>query len=117
MNQYLRESAKQSITAKDFRTWWGSVIALAELADIDQDLSKTQCKKIIHAAVATTAEALGNTKAVCRKSYIHPGILAAAESGELRSLVANADKSNDTRRELTVDETRFANLLPHLEFK
>ncbi len=116
VNTYLREISGEAITAKDFRTWWGSVIVLASLADISADLSLPQRKKALTAAVAVTAQELGNTKAVCRGSYIHPGILAAAESGELPALLAKVSRSRKKHAEMTVDEVRFATLIPHLDF-
>jgi DNA topoisomerase-1 len=116
VNNYLRETAGEPITSKDFRTWWGSVLALAELADIETDLTSSQRKQAAHAAVCAASKALGNTQSVCRKSYIHPGILAAAESGELPDLLAKAKASQKAPAGLTVNETLFANLLPHLEF-
>jgi DNA topoisomerase I len=116
VNDYLGEIAGESITAKDFRTWWGSVIALSELADLDDSLSKTQRKRAIVAAVGIAADALGNTKTLCRKSYIHPGLLAAAETGELAKLVAKARQSNHSHHELTNDQALLAKILPRLEF-
>ena len=94
VNEYLRSIAGKNVSAKDFRTWWGSVVALAELSDMDPDASKTARKKATVAAVKATAAELGNTPAVCRSSYIHPAILAAAESGELPSLVHDAERSS-----------------------
>lgn len=116
VNAYLQEITDEHVTAKDFRTWWGSVIALAELADMPAELSKAKRKKHIVAAVKQAAEELGNTPAVCRSSYVHPAILAAAESGELSDLLEKADRDDKTNSEWTVDETRFARLLPHLTF-
>lgn len=116
VNDYLQEIADQRVTAKDFRTWWGSVTALAELADMDGQLPKTRRKKRTVAAVKAAADVLGNTPAVCRKSYIHPAILAAAETGELPQLVTRAQRSGKSNREWTVDETLLARLLPHLDF-
>ena len=115
VNEYLKEVADESITAKDFRTWWGSVIALSSLAKIEDDLSETKRKKKIVEAVANTAEALGNTAAVCRSSYIHPLLLTAAESGELSIMIGKL-KEHDAVAEMTQDETMFADLLPQLEF-
>lgn len=116
VNDYLREIAGEAVTAKDFRTWWGSVVALGELLDMPEELSKTERKKRAVAAVKATALDVGNTQAVCRSSYIHPGILAAAESGELPSLLEKASKDKRVRRELTANENRFAALLPYLDF-
>ena len=116
VNDYLKEVANESITAKDFRTWWGSVIALSALSDIESDLSATERKRAIVDAIKETAEELGNTPAVCKSSYIHPGILAAAESGELESMLASLKNGNDSVAEMTLDEKEFADLLPKLEF-
>ena len=116
VNEYLRDVTNENVSAKDFRTWWGSVTALAELAELDADLPKSKRKRAAVAAVKATATELGNTPTVCRKSYIHPAILAAAESGELPDLVRKADRSQNSNNEWTVDETRFVNILPHLDF-
>jgi DNA topoisomerase I len=114
VNDYLRDITDESITAKDFRTWAGSVIALAELRDLDEEASRTERRKRVVAAVCAASEALGNTVAICRKSYVHPGLLAAAESGELPALVARARRSSRAVRELTADELLLARLLPKL---
>ena len=114
VNDYLFEISGSEITAKDFRTWAGSTIALAELANLSTDADAKSRKKSIVAAVAATAKELGNTKAVCRSSYIHPGILTAAESGELPKLLIKANPKDIA--ELTIDEERLVALLPHLEF-
>jgi len=114
VNQYLRDASDEAITAKDFRTWWGSVLMTAELQDIAGSDSLTDRKRLVASAVATTAKKLGNTKAVCRSSYIHPGLLIAAESGELEKLLRKLPTR--AKAELTIDETRFLAILPNLEF-
>jgi DNA topoisomerase-1 len=79
VNAYLREITGADISAKDFRTWAGTVkAAMAFRAAPDKTLKKTS-----RAIIAAVAEELGNTAAVCRKCYIHPSILSAAESGAL----------------------------------
>lgn len=113
INNYLREVCKETITAKDFRTWWSSVIALAELTkSADEELSGSQIKKHTIKAIEKAANALGNTRAVCKSSYIHPGILSTFESGELRKILRKIPESNIP--ELTKDEQIFSYLLPHL---
>ncbi len=114
VNDYLLEISDESITAKDFRTWWGSTIALAELSVIAKDNSPAERKRTVSAAIAATATELGNTKAVCRSSYIHPGLIAASEAGEIVKLTARLPKKSG--RELTIDETRFLAILPKLDF-
>jgi len=113
VNQYLRDASDEAITAKDFRTWWGSVLTTAALHDNAGSDSPIARKRLITDAVAKTAKKLGNTKAVCRSSYIHPGILIAAESGELEKLLQKLP--NRAKAELTIDETRFLAILPKLE--
>jgi DNA topoisomerase I len=77
VNDYLREISGQDFTAKDFRTWGGTVIAMRELeAEAGFD-SQTQGKKHIVEAMKATAEQLGNTASICRKCYVHPEILDA----------------------------------------
>ena len=90
VNAYLKDVSGHAVSAKDFRTWSGSVIALSALLDLDDDLTPPQRKRAVNEAVEKASEALGNTKAVCRGSYIHPGILAAAETGELAPLLETA---------------------------
>lgn len=79
VNGYLREISEGEFTAKDFRTWAGTLLAVRQLADLDTDeeRSATQTKALTAAAVKAVAEQLRNTPAVCRKCYIHPGVLAA----------------------------------------
>lgn len=116
VNAWLREAATERVTAKDFRTWWGSVIALSELCqNLGNERNSSERKATVREAVKAAAEALGNTAAVCRSSYIHPAVLAAGESGELSRLL---EKPGVTKRgsdsELSDDEQRLANLLPYL---
>ena len=77
VNQYLREITGQDFTAKDFRTWGGTVLALLALKELEEFDSETQAKRNIVEAIQSVAERLGNTPAICRKCYIHPMILDA----------------------------------------
>ncbi len=83
VNDYLRETTGQDFTAKDFRTWAGTVLAADALEEIGPAESETQAKKQIVQAVKAVAEQLGNTPAVCRRSYIHPAVFDAYQSGLL----------------------------------
>jgi DNA topoisomerase I len=83
VNQYLREISGQDFTAKDFRTWAGTVLAACALTEFEEYESEAQAKKNIAAAIQTVAEQLGNTPAVCRKCYVHPAVLEAYLQGEL----------------------------------
>jgi DNA topoisomerase-1 len=81
VNAYLREMTGQDFTAKDFRTWAGTVLAAKALATAARATSKTHAKREIARAIESVAQCLGNTKTVCRKSYIHPVILDAYADG------------------------------------
>ena len=81
VNAYLREITGSDITAKDFRTWAGTMLMARHLSLSDPFTSATQAKRVMSAAVKKVAAALGNTAAVCRKSYIHPAISDAYLSG------------------------------------
>lgn len=83
VNAYIREIAGDEFTAKDFRTWAGTVLAAAALHELEAFDSQAQAKKNIVAAVESVAKKLGNTKAVCRKCYIHPAILDSYVEGGL----------------------------------
>ena len=77
VNAYLRQITGQDFTAKDFRTWTGTVAAAAALEQLGKPETETQAKKNINQAIETTAYHLGNTKAVCRKCYVHTVIIDA----------------------------------------
>ena len=83
VNAYLRETAGEAFTAKDFRTWGGTVLAARSLRERGPFESQTAMKANIVAAIDDVAARLGNTRAVCRAAYIHPAVLLGYESGEL----------------------------------
>jgi DNA topoisomerase I len=81
INAYLREISGREVTAKDFRTWAGTMLAAAALRKLGPAASERQAKANIVAAVDEVAHRLGNTRAVCRKYYVHPAILEAYLAG------------------------------------
>ncbi len=83
VNEYLREIAGDAFTAKDFRTWAGTVLASQALEEVKSFDSEAEAKRNVVAAIEKVAERLGNTKAVCRKCYIHPAVLHAYLDGDL----------------------------------
>ena len=83
VNAYLRAAMSDDFTAKDFRTWSGTVIAAAVLADMPRPESTLEGARQVVAAIDQVASMLNNTRAVCRSSYIHPVIVHAHERGEL----------------------------------
>jgi DNA topoisomerase-1 len=82
VNGYLKEITGSDFTAKDFRTWSGTVLAATALAERPPCSVKAHVKRNIVRAVTAVAGVLGNTPAVCRKSYIHPAIFGAYEGGD-----------------------------------
>ena len=81
VNNYLKTATAAEFSAKDFRTWGGTLLAAVELAEIGKADEEKQLKKNILKAVKKVSEHLGNTPTVCRGSYIHPTILKSYESG------------------------------------
>ena len=82
INEYIQEKIGEEFSAKDFRTWHGTVLAAAELAAVEPPGSKSGAERAIREAVRRVAERLGNTPAVCRRSYIDPKVLDRFRAGE-----------------------------------
>jgi DNA topoisomerase I len=89
VNAYLKEITGEDYTSKDFRTWTGTVLAAQLLKDFEKVDSNAKAKKNIVAAVEVVAKRLGNTKAVCRKCYIHPAIFDAYLDGSMVKTIAD----------------------------
>jgi DNA topoisomerase-1 len=86
VNDYLREIAGDDYTAKDFRTWAGTVIAAGALRHIPRPTTEADASRDMLAAIDAVADELGNTRAVARASYIHPDIFAAYQEGSLQRI-------------------------------
>lgn len=83
VNAYLREISGQEFTAKDFRTWAGTVLAMLALQELEAFDKQAQARKNVVQAIERVAERLGNTPSVCRKCYVHPEVLNAYLDGTL----------------------------------
>ena len=83
VNAYLKEISGQDFTSKDFRTWAGTVLAARALARLQAPGSQAEGKRNIATAIEAVAKLLGNTKAVCRKCYVHPAIVESYLEGRL----------------------------------
>src|SRR5881396_1999195 len=81
VNDYLREITNENFTAKDFRTWAGTVLAAIALGAQCEFETKKQAKANVKTAIGAVAELLGNTPAICRKCYVHPAIVEAYLNG------------------------------------
>lgn len=93
VNDYLRAITGEEYTAKDFRTWAGTVLAAAVLRKCEVCISESQGKHQIAQAIAMVAQRLGNTPAVCRKCYVHPEVIGAYLDGSLHDLVSRSEAS------------------------
>jgi DNA topoisomerase-1 len=83
VNAYLREITGQDITAKDFRTWAGTVLAAVALQEFSAIDNQAKAKRNLKAAIESVAARLGNTVTICRKCYIHPEIISGYLAGDL----------------------------------
>ena len=83
VNAYLREITGRDFTAKDFRTWAGTVLAAMALQEFETFDTAAKAKKNVRAAIERVASRLGNTPTICRKCYIHPEVLNCYLDGSL----------------------------------
>jgi len=110
VNDYVREISGEPFTAKDFRTWAGTVLAAKALAAAARFRSTREATRNVVAAVESVAKRLGNTKAVCRKCYIHPAILNAYMDGAtIRTIKSRAHRL--AARGLDSDEAAVVRLI------
>jgi DNA topoisomerase-1 len=112
VNDYLRTVTNQDFTAKDFRTWGGTLLAATALYRLGPDEAEKEQQKKVTEAVKTVAEALGNTPAVCRSYYVHPGVINAYLDQSLGEVMAEAMASNGAATSgLTAEEKAVMTLL------
>ena len=106
VNDYLREITGQDFTAKDFRTWAGTVLAATALQTCEACESVTRARRNVARAIESVALRLGNTRSICQKCYVHPAVVAAYVDGSLQetlALPAN-DQPQRRRRSLSAEE-------------
>jgi DNA topoisomerase-1 len=96
VNAYLKEITGQDFTAKDFRTWAGTVLAAMALQEFKAFDSQAQAKRNVVSAIESVAKKLGNTRAVCRKCYIHPAVIDTYMEGELADSLKHQLEQNLT---------------------
>lgn len=106
VNTYIREISSADFTAKDFRTWAGTVQAFLALKSIGCCDTETETRQRIVEALDIVSEQLGNTRTVCKKYYVHPLILSLYESKKLEKYIEDLDKieKNDAKSDLTPEE-------------
>ncbi len=103
INAYLREISGQDFTAKDFRTWGGTIHAVLALKEIGPPESKTAAERNIREAIKQAAQQLGNRPATSRKYYVHPAILEAYQEGTLLPLLESQTEPIDSSSPWALD--------------
>lgn len=104
VNEYLRELTGQDVTAKDFRTWSGTMLAARALREMGPPANESEAKRNVNLALDQVAEKLGNTRTVARKYYVHPAILAAYHRGVAAPEVSRARRAERPSAALRRDE-------------
>ncbi len=115
VNEYLQQATDSDVTAKDFRTWAATLCAICTLERCGPRTRRAQREKAVVHAVREAAESLGNTPAVCRRSYIHPEPLDAYLGGTLCDSLAWCRARPTPTRGLSADERMLRNLLRRQE--
>jgi len=109
INQYLQEVSGEDYTAKDFRTWSATVLAMGALRDVARFESDAEAKRNVVAAIDSVARRLGHTRAVCRRSYVHPRVIDTYLDGSLEGILSVV--SSKEYRNLKADEVAVLALL------
>jgi DNA topoisomerase-1 len=112
VNEYLREVSGEEFTAKDFRTWVGTILAVAALTKVGSWTSQRQAKSNILRAIDRVSEQLNNTRAVCRKYYVHPAVVDAYLAGTMLELLQNGTQEKVVEG-LRSEEAALIRLLKH----
>lgn len=104
VNDYIRSLAGEEFTAKDFRTWCGTVAALTAIIENGLDQNLDSKKKVI-AVLDKVSEQLGNTRTVCKKYYVHPSLLELYEGGKLEKMITKKNGASDETTLSPVEKT------------
>jgi DNA topoisomerase I len=112
INEYIRQIAGEEFSTKDFRTWAGTVLAARALREFETAASDSESKRNIVQAIEAVAKKLGNTKAVCRKCYIHPAVIQSYTDGSLlRALRRRLKQKINESHGLEAEEAAVLKLL------
>ncbi|MCR8556088.1 DNA topoisomerase IB [Mucilaginibacter sp. BJC16-A38] len=112
VNAYLKEITGEDFTAKDFRTWTGSVSALYAIKQVGEFETITECKKKIVSVLDEVAINLGNTRTVCKKYYVHPTVIKSYEDGAIFKYIKQLDEDKDVNSaELNLAEKALLSIL------
>ncbi|GAA4309088.1 DNA topoisomerase IB [Mucilaginibacter gynuensis] len=112
INNYLKEITGEDFTAKDFRTWAGSVSALYAFKAAGEFETITECRKKIVSVLDEVALNLGNTRTVCKKYYVHPTVIKSYEEGHIFKYIKDLDETKDVKAsELNTAEKALISIL------
>jgi DNA topoisomerase-1 len=113
VNNYIKQASGGDFTAKDFRTWAGTVQALITFKELGFFDTATETKKKIVEALDIVSKHLGNTRTVCKKYYVHPLVISLYESKELKKYIDNLDsiEQNDNKADLAMEEKLLMKIL------
>jgi len=119
VNAYLKETMEMDFSAKDFRTWAGSLHVLWAFKSLGEAINTTELKKKVNEALTIVSEKLGNTKTVCRKYYVHPSLISLYEENNLLHYLKGLDdiEEPDERSGLTTAEKILMKILKSLQNK
>ncbi len=109
VNDYLRQVSGQDVTAKDFRTWAGTISAMAALRELGPATGEREAKSAILKAIDQVAGQLNNTRAVCRKYYVHPAVFETYAAGTMLQALGNGKRA--TAAGLSEEERALVHLL------
>lgn len=112
VNDYIKEISGEEFTAKDFRTWAGTLLAVAALTETGEWSSQKQAKSNVLRAIDRVAEQLNNTRAVCRKYYVHPAVFETYLAGTMSKVLRNGTKQA-ANGDLNAEEAAVVRLLRH----
>ena len=115
INGYLKEITGQDFTAKDFRTWSGTVLAATALRDVPPPGTKRETERNVNVAIEAVAGLLGNTPTVCRKSYVHPGVVDSYRDGAMAIVFSRKPRASAKIAGLRADEIALLALLKYLQ--
>ena len=111
VNTYLREITGADISAKDFRTWAGTVMAAVALSEFEAVDSEAAAKRNVRSAIESVAARLGNTPTICRKCYVHPEILQCYLEGQLVETLKSRIETELSRRLAELSPAEAATLV------
>jgi len=113
VNQYIKDVSGYDCSAKDFRTWAGSLHALQAFKSLGEALTATEKKKNILSALDEVSKKLGNTRTVCKKYYVHPSLITMYEENNLAGYLKELDKLEepDNTSGLTAEEKVLMKIL------